>query len=170
MMLLEDILNLFYEPFIQYVILVVILAAVAGVAARRGRGPKRSGAAKRMERMIGDIDKGRDVRAPDVKSRQSIITGMFESKMRAVGLEPTTESGYIPVSYTPLARFLSERGINDDIVSAITSGLKEEESEEDVRSIIEAAAGTPDVDLTPTEIEKAQELAVEEWTRLKGAG
>ena len=170
LMLLEDILNLFYEPFIQYVILVVILAAIAGAAARRGRGPKRSGAAKRMERVIGDIDKGRDVRAPEVKSRQSIITGMFEGKMRSVGLEPTTKSGYIPVSYTPLARFLSERGIDDDIVSAITSGLKEEESEEDVRSIIEAAAGTPDVDLTPAEIEKAQDLAVEEWTRLKGAG
>ncbi|MFX1416330.1 MAG: hypothetical protein ACFFC0_05935, partial [Promethearchaeota archaeon] len=64
MMLLEDILNLFYEPFVQYAILVVILAIIAGAAARRGRGPKRSGAAKRMERMIGDIDKGRDVRAP----------------------------------------------------------------------------------------------------------
>ncbi|MFX0045520.1 MAG: hypothetical protein ACFE8Z_06705 [Candidatus Hermodarchaeota archaeon] len=169
-MLLEDILNIFYEPFVQYVIVVVILAAIAGAAARRGRGPKRSQTGKRMERMIGDIDKGRTVRAPEVKSRQSIITGMFEGKMRAVGLEPTTKSGYIPVSYTPLARFLSERGIDDDIVSAITSGLKEEESEEDVRSIIEAASGTPDVDLTPAEIEKAQDLAVEEWNRLRGAG
>jgi hypothetical protein len=169
-MLLEDILNLFYEPFIQYLLIVVILAIIAGAAARRSRGPKKSKVTKRMERMISDIDKGRDVRVPEVESRQSTITNMFASKMRAVGLEPTTESGYVPVSYTPLARFLSEHGISDDIVSAIASGLKEEESEEDVRAIIEAAAGTPDVDLTPSEIEKAQDLAVQEWNRLRGAG
>ncbi|MHA2602122.1 MAG: hypothetical protein AM324_008350, partial [Candidatus Thorarchaeota archaeon SMTZ1-83] len=71
MMQLEDILNLFIHPFFLYVLLVVTLAIIAGAAARRGRGPKRSGAAKRMERMIGDIDKGRDVRAPEVRSRQS---------------------------------------------------------------------------------------------------
>lgn len=166
----EDLINLLLEPFVQYLIIVIVIGAIAGAVARRSRGPRKSKMTKRMERMIGDVEKGRDVRVHEVKSRQAIITNLFESRMRAIGLEPTTESGYIPVSYTPLAKFLGERGVPDDIVSAITSGLKEEETEEAVRSIIEAAVGTPEVDLTPTETERAQDLAVEEWNRLRGTG
>ncbi len=166
----EDLINLLLEPFVQYLIIVIVIGAIAGAAARRSRGPRKSQMTKRMERMIGDVEKGRDVRVPEVKSRQAIVTNLFESRMRAVGLEPATESGYIPVSYTPLAKFLGERGVPDDIVSAIASGLQEEETEEAVRSIIEAAVGTPEVDLTPTETKKAQDLAVEEWNRLRGTG
>jgi len=42
-----------------------------------------------------------------------------------------------------------------------------EESEADVRTIIEVAADSPEVNLTSDELEKAKELAVEEWRNVK---
>ena len=53
------------------------------------------------------------------------------------------------------------------LVAAIITGLKEEESEEDVMNIIDAAAGTPDVSLQGPDLEKAKNLAVDEWRREK---
>jgi hypothetical protein len=87
--------------------------------------------------------------------------------MRALGLEPGSDSGYIPVSHTLLARYLVERGVHEDTVSAILDGLMEEESEPQVRAIIDAAADTAGVDLTSEELAKAQDLAVIEWTNLR---
>ncbi|MHA2140479.1 MAG: hypothetical protein ACXADC_07390 [Candidatus Thorarchaeota archaeon] len=173
-MQIDDILNqltaLFMDPIIQFIILAFILLAIVAVAARRRRGSSKTPVVGKMRRMMSDVEKERDIKVPDVKSRDSIITEMFQSEMKSVGLEPSTESGYIPVSYTPLARFLAEKGISNDIASAISTGLKEEETEEDVRNIIDAAAGTPDIELTPEEVAKAQDLAVEEWNRVRRAG
>jgi hypothetical protein len=158
------------DPMFQYLVLFFIMLAVVIFAIRRRGGPSRYPVVGKIQKMIGDVEKERTVKVPDVKSRETIITEKFESEMKSVGLQPSTESGYIPVSYTPLARFLAERGIANDIASAISAGLKEEQTEEDVRNIIDAAAGTPDIDLTPDEIKKAQDLAVEEWNRVRKSG
>ncbi|MHA2070818.1 MAG: hypothetical protein ACW985_03415, partial [Candidatus Thorarchaeota archaeon] len=156
--ILTRLIGLFMDPMFQYLVLFFILLAVVIFGARRRRGPSRSSAVGKMQRMISDVEKERSVKVPEVRSRDTIITEKFESEMKSVGLQPSTETGYIPVSYTPLARFLAERGIANDIASAISAGLKEEQTEDDVRNIIDAAAGTPDIDLTPDEVKKAQEL------------
>lgn len=165
--ILNQLTELVMDPMFQLLVLFFIILAVVILAIRRRGGPSRSPAVGKIQRMLGDVEKERTVKAPEVKSRETIVTELFESEMRSVGLQPSTESGYIPVSYTPLARFLAERGIANDIASAISAGLKEEESEEDVRNIIDAAAATPDIELTPEEIKKAQDLAVEEWNRVR---
>lgn len=123
---------------------------------------------KQMRRMLMDVDKDKELMEPSVQTRQDIITEKFESQMNAIGLEPSTDSGYVPVSYTPLARFLKDRGVSDDTVGAILDGLREEATEESVREIIDATADTPDVDLTGGELEKAKQLAVDEWNNLRG--
>ena len=165
--ILNQLTELIMDPMFQLLVLFFIIIAVVIFAIRRRGGPSRSPAVGKIQRMLGDVEKERAVKAPEVKSRETIVTEMFESEMKSVGLQPSTESGYIPISYTPLARFLAERGIANDIASAISAGLKEEKTEEDVRNIIDAAAATPDIDLTPEEIEKAQDLAVEEWNRVR---
>ncbi|MHA1939261.1 MAG: hypothetical protein ACXABV_10660 [Candidatus Thorarchaeota archaeon] len=168
--ILNQLIDLFMDPMFQYLVLFFIMLALVIFALRRRRGPSRSPAVGKMQKMIGDVEKERSVKVPEVKSRDTIVTEMFETEMKSIGLQPSTESGYIPVSYTPLARFLAERGIANDIASAISAGLKEERTEEDVRNIIDAAAGTPDIDLTPEEVKKAQDLAVEEWNRVRKSG
>ncbi|MFW9887857.1 MAG: hypothetical protein ACFFER_06730 [Candidatus Thorarchaeota archaeon] len=165
--ILDQLTGLVMDPIFQLLVLLFIILAVVIFAVRRRGGPSRSPTVGKIQRMIGDVEKERTVKVPEVKSRETIVTEMFESEMKSVGLQPSTEAGYIPVSYTPLARFLAERGIANDIASAISAGLKEEETEEAVRNIIDAAAGTPDIDLTPEEIKKAQDLAVEEWNRIR---
>ncbi|MGD2072362.1 MAG: hypothetical protein PVG65_02610, partial [Candidatus Thorarchaeota archaeon] len=107
---------------------------------------------------------------PAVKDRQAIITQLFESKMELIGLTPSKDSGHIPVSFSPLAVFLRDRGIPEDIVAAIITGLKEEENKEDVMNIIDAAADTSNVTLQGSDLEKAKNLAVEEWKREKRTG
>lgn len=162
-----DILNLLTDTmFLLLVILVVCLILIARLAIKP-QGPRDSNVVRRMRRMIGQIDKEKPVEAPPVKSRQQIITGMFGTKMAALGLEPATDSGYVPVSYTPLARFLKERGVSDDIASAILDGVMEEETEGAVRAIIDAAAETPEFQLGPKDLEQARELAIQEWKNLR---
>lgn len=166
---LDIIISLLCDQTIQLALLVVLAAIILAVAARRRDGGKQSQVMKTMTKMLADVEKGRSITLTGVPTRQSTITSLFEKKMDAIGMKPSTESEYIPVSYTPLARFLTERKVPDHIVSAILAGLKEEDSEEEVRKIIEAAATTSHVDLSPKEIQKAQELAVEEWNRVKRA-
>lgn len=152
--------------FILLVVLVVSLILIARLALAK-TGPKDVPVVKQMHRMIAQIEKERTVEAPKVRSRQEIITGMFESKMEALGLEPSRDSGYIPVSYTPLARFLKEHGVSDDIVGAILDGLMEEETEAEAVAIIDAAAETPEFSLGPKNLETARELAAAEWKNLR---
>ncbi len=162
-----DILNLVTDTmFILLVVLVVCLILIARLAVKP-QGPRDSNIVKRMKRMIAQIDKEKPADAPPVKTREQIITNMFESKMKALGLEPAADSGYVPVSYTPLARFLKDRGVSDDIASAILEGVMAEETEEDVRAIIDAASETPEFDLGPKDLEEARNLAVQEWKNLR---
>lgn len=162
------------DPIIEFVLSPIFLFALAMVivviVARRVTGSKsQSGVPvlKQMRRMVSEVDREKEMIEPAVQSRQDIITKKFNSQIQAIGLEPGTDSGYVPVSHTPLARFLIERGVHENTVSAILAGLMEEESEAQVRAIIDAAADTPDVDLTGEELAKAQGLAVIEWTNLR---
>lgn len=167
-----DILTLLIEFLMSPIFLfAVAMIVVVGVVRYATRSKTASGmpVVKQMRRMIADVEKDRDINEPAVKSRQEIITNMFGSQMNAIGLEPASDSGYVPVSHTPLARFLKERGVENDTVDAILTGLMEEESEEHVRGIIDAAADTPGVDLTGEELEKAKQLAVDEWNNLRGS-
>lgn len=166
--LLLDFLSSAIFLFAVFMIVVVVIVRYA-TRSKTGEGMP---VVKQMRRMILDVEKEREISEPVVKSRQEIITEMFESQMTTVGLKPAADSGYVPVSQTPLARFLKERGVHDDTVGAILAGLMEEETEEHVRGIIDAAADTPGVDLNGEELDNAKQLAVDEWNnvrRSKGA-
>jgi hypothetical protein len=125
---------------------------------------------KQMKKMISETEKGKGLSVPSVRTRQEIITQIFESKMNAINLKPSTDGGYVPMSYTPLARFLKERGVAEDTISAILTGLMEEEHEVEVRDIIDAAADSPEVNLIGNELEMAKQLAVDEWRKMRGSG
>jgi hypothetical protein len=152
---------------IFYFALVMIVCVVGVRYATRSKTSVGMPVVKQMRRMILDVEKEREIKTPAVQSRQEIITKIFESQMNAIGIEPSADSGYVPVSYTPLARFLKDRGVHDDTIGAILDGLKEVETEEDVCEIIDAAADTPGVDLTGEELEKAKQLAVNEWNNVR---
>lgn len=163
-----EIIDFLLSPIFLFAIVMIVVVAVV----RRSTRSKTSvgiPAVKQMRRMILDVEKEREITEPAVKSRQEIISKIFDSQMNSIGLEPSSDSGYVPVSYTPLAKFLKDRGVHDDTIGAILDGLKEVETEEDVREIIDAAADTPGVDLTGEELEKAKQLAVNEWTNVRGS-
>ncbi|MHA1963100.1 MAG: hypothetical protein ACXACG_04005 [Candidatus Thorarchaeota archaeon] len=166
----EEILDLIIEFVLSPIFLFALAMIIVVVAVRRVAGSRsQSGVPvlKQMRRMVSEVDKEKEMAEPVVQSRQDIITKKFNSQMVAMGLEPATDSGYVPVSHTPLARFLKDRGVHEDTVSAILAGLMEEEGEAEVRAIIDAAADTPGVDLTGEELAKAQDLAVIEWTNVR---
>jgi hypothetical protein len=146
------------------VLFFLIVFIISGICQK---GPQKPSIIKGMEKMLSTMEKGRIPEPPEVVDRQTIITGLFESKMQAIGLTPSTDSGHIPVSYSPLAVFMRDKGVPEDIVAAIITGLKEEDNENDVIEIIDAAADTPDVPLQGPDLEKAKNLAVEEWKREK---
>jgi hypothetical protein len=169
---LIPIIELLTDPLVLIAIACIIVVAVAAARTRRPRtkianvkGPLM----KQMGKMIRETEKRTTLSVPTVRSRQEIVTQMFESKMHAIDLKPSTDSGYVPMSHTPLSRFLKERGVPDDTISAILAGLLEEEHEAEVRDIIDAAADSPDVNLIGNELDKAKELAVEEWKSLRGS-
>ncbi|MHA1768303.1 MAG: hypothetical protein ACTSV3_00420 [Candidatus Thorarchaeota archaeon] len=167
-MQIDFILTLFSQPlFILLVILLVVAVACARLALGP-KGPKEIPLARRLRKMRSQIDKGREIELPPVRSRQEIVTEIFSSQMSTLGLTPSTEGGHVPVSYTPLSRFLRERGVSDEIASAILDGLMEEDTEDAVRNIIDVATATPEMQLGPKDIEKARELAVQEWKNLRG--
>jgi len=120
---------------------------------------------KPMRKMASEAEKGKKLSVPQVRSRDEIITEMFESKLEEIGIKPSTSSGHVPVSYTPLAIYLKEREVTDDIVGALLEGIMEEDSEEDVKGIL--IASSPELGLVGSELEKAINLAVEEWRNVK---
>lgn len=169
-MQIETIIQSLLTPPVVYVLLfiIVIILVIAGLRVRRRRSmdPR----IRQIDKLQSAIEKGKDPPTLQVSTRQDIITEIFERKMNAVGMAPSDDSGYIPTSQTPLANYLKKYNISDDIIDAIQTGLDEEESEEAVRGIIRAAADTPDVNLDGIFLEKAEEIAVEEWKRRRGIG
>lgn len=183
--ILDTILGLFQDPLILIAVLWIIGIVIAVVVMRRPKGPKtpkdptkpekpkkskikaKGHLMKPIQKMVSAAERDKKLTVPPVRSRQEIITQMFESKTNEIGLVASTSSGYVPVSYTPLARFLKERNVPEDTVSAIIAGIMEEENEEAVEAIIEATAESPEVDLIGDELDKAKELAVEEWRNVR---
>ncbi|TFG31612.1 hypothetical protein EU528_05720 [Candidatus Thorarchaeota archaeon] len=180
--ILTNLLGLFSNPVIMIATLWIIGVVIAVGLRKKPKGSKdvskqkkqkkskgkvKGHLIKQMQKMEGEASKDKKLSVPPVRSRQEIITDIFESKTSAIGLKASTASGYVPVSYTPLARYLKERNVSEDTVSAIIDGIMEEESEEDVKAIIEAAADSPGVNLVGAELEKAKELAVEEWNNVR---
>ncbi len=183
--ILDFIMGILEDPMILIALLWVIGIIIAVVILRRPKDSKKpkdptdfkkpkiskikakGHLMKPIQKMIGEAQKGKDLTTPDVRSRQEIITQKFEAKTNEIGLEASTSSGYVPVSYTPLARFLKERNVPEDTVSAIIAGIMEEENEEAVKAIIEATADSPEVDLFGDELDKAKALAVEEWRNVR---
>ncbi|MHA1862407.1 MAG: hypothetical protein ACTSWA_01460 [Candidatus Thorarchaeota archaeon] len=173
------------DPLILIAIFWIVGIIIAVVLLKRSKGskepkdltkpqkPKRSKIKvkghlmKQIQKMEGQAEKDKELTVPPVRSRQEIITEIFESKTSAIGLEASTAGGYVPVSYTPLARFLKDRNVAEDTVSAIIAGIMEEDNAESVKAIIEAAADSPEVDLIGNELDKAKELAVQEWRNVK---
>ncbi|MFW9797960.1 MAG: hypothetical protein ACFFE2_13045 [Candidatus Thorarchaeota archaeon] len=164
--IIGQIVDLLMSPIFLFALAMIIVVGAVRYASR-SKSPSSISALRQMRRMTSELDKGKDLSDPSVATRQEIITKKFNSQMQELGLEPASDSGYVPVSHTPLARYLKDRGVEDDTVGAILAGLMEEESEVEVRAIINAAAETPGVDLTGEELEKAQELAVSEWNNLR---
>jgi hypothetical protein len=162
-----DIISLFTDTMFLLVVILLICTLACAKLAVGPSGPKDIPIVKQMRRMLSQIQKEKDVEPPAVKSRQEIITGMFESEMISLGLTPSAAGGHVPVSYTPLSRFLRERNVADEIISAILDGLMEEETEAEVVAIIDAASETPELNLGPKDIEKVRELAVAEWKNLR---
>ena len=173
------------NPLILIAIFWIVGIVIAVVLLKRSKGskkpkdlkepktPKRSKIKvkghlmKQIQKMEGQAEKDKELTVPPVRSRQEIITEMFESKTNAIGLEASKEGGFVPVSYTPLARFLKDHNVAEDTVSAIIDGLMEEENAESVKAIIEAAADSPEINLIGDELDKAKELAVQEWRNVK---
>ncbi len=185
-MQINDILDFILgDPLILIAIFWIVGIVIAVVLLKRSKGskkpkdlkepkkPKKSKIKakghlmKQIQKMEGQAEKDKELTVPPVRSRQEIITQLFESKTNAIGLEASTAGGFVPVSYTPLARFLKDRNVAEDTVSAIIAGIMEEETAESVMAIIEAAADSPGVNLIGDELDKAKELAVEEWRNVK---
>ncbi|MHA1138328.1 MAG: hypothetical protein ACTSSE_17750 [Candidatus Thorarchaeota archaeon] len=180
--ILNQIMNIFMDPFILIATLWVVGIIIAVAIFRKSKVSKapdkikprkqkkskvkvKGHLMKPMQKMSSEAEKGKKLSVPPVRSRQEIITEMFESKTRAIGLKASTSSGHVPISHTPLARFLKDHNVEVDIVSAIIDGIMEEDSEENVRGIIEASS--PELGLIGDELEKAKELAVQEWRNVK---
>ncbi len=157
---------LLLEPPGVYFVAVLIVLIVIGVAIRRRpKGPEGPPIIKQMSKMMSRIEKGKTIKDVPVKSRQDIITESFEEKMHAVGLEPSTGSGHIPTSRTPLAKCLLDHGVDESTTDTIISELSDLESKEAVKEIMDAAAESEGVSFTGVELDMAMQLALEEWLR-----
>lgn len=170
-MQVTEILATLQNPLV-ILVLAVVIVLVAGGVKRRGKpsGHAKAPLMKHVFRMMTALDKGKPIVVPPTRSRQEVITQLFESKMRTVGLEPSQDSGYVPVMFTPFAEFLSEHGVAEDMTSAILSGVKEAGSESEVQEIVQAAAESAQVGLKGPDLTKAKELATLEWKRMRAAG
>ncbi len=145
--------------------LVLLLLGVTFVLTKHFKKPTQVPLDKAISSMIGALDRGKALTAPPTKSRLDIVTDLFESKMRTIGLEPSLDSGHVPMGFTPLATYLQEHGVSEAIVSAMLAGLKEATSESEVLNMMNAAADSKEFDLHGADLAKAGELAVLEWSR-----
>jgi hypothetical protein len=165
--IIQNITMLFQPPAI-YIVAILIVLIVLGVAIRRRpKGPAGPPIITYMSKMVSRIEKGKPIKDVPVKSRQDIITESFEEKMHAVGLQPSTSSGHIPTSRTPLAKYLLDHGVAESTTDAIINELNELESKEAVKEIMDAAAEGEGVNFTSVELDMAKQLALEEWMRAR---
>ena len=163
--IIQNIAMLLEPPAIYFVAILIVLIVMGAAIRRRSKGPTGPPIIKRMSKMMSRIEKGKPIKDAPVKSRQDIVSEIFEEKMHAVGLEPSTDSGHIPTSRTPLAKYLLDHGVTESTTDAIVSELGGLESKEAVKEILEAAAEGEGVGFAGVELDMAKQLAIEEWLR-----
>ncbi len=163
--IIQNIALLFEPPAIYFVAILIVLIALGVLIRRRPKGPAGPPIIKRMSKMMSRIEKGKPIKDAPVKSRQDIVTERFEEKMIAVDLQPSTDSGHIPTSRTPLAKYLLDHGVAESTTDAIVNELSGLESKEAVKEILDAAAESEGVSFTSVELDMAKQLALEEWLR-----
>jgi hypothetical protein len=165
--IIQNITMLFQPPAIYVVALLIILVVLGVAIKRRPKGPEGPPIVKYMSKMMSRIQKGKPLKDVPAKSRRDIITESFEEKMHAIGLQPSTDSGHIPTSRTPLAKYLLDHGVAESTTDAIVSELSALESKEAVKEIMDAAAESEGVSFTDVELDMAKQLALEEWMRAR---
>ena len=183
--IIDTVFTLFANPLILILTLWIVGVIIAVAVFRRPRGAKKAKDEapsketkktkikakgpfmKQIGKMISDAEKGKDLTAPPVRSRNEIITEMFESKMDAIGLKASTSSGYVPVSHTPFTRFLKDHGVPEATIGAFIEAILEADNENDVRSIVGAVADSLGVQLVGNDLDKVTQLAVDEWRNIK---
>ncbi|MGY5862850.1 MAG: hypothetical protein RTU09_10815 [Candidatus Thorarchaeota archaeon] len=163
--IIQNIALLFEPPTIYFVAILIVLVVLGAAIRRRSKGPAGPPIIKRMSKMMARIDKGKPIKDAPTKSRQDIITESFEEKMHAVDLQPSTSSGHVPTSRTPLAKYLLDHGVAESIIDAIVGELNELESKEAVTEIIDAASEGEGANFSSVELDMAKQLALEEWLR-----
>ncbi|TFF94314.1 hypothetical protein EU546_05050 [Candidatus Thorarchaeota archaeon] len=129
----------------------------------KGKGP----VMKQMKKMISTIEKEKDFDEVNVKSRQEIITEEFLGKLQKLNLTLSEAAGYVPASYVPIALFLRDLNLPEQITEALLQGIEEAENEESVREMIDAAVEAADMDMSDDELAEAQELGLDEWRKVQ---
>ncbi len=163
--IIQSITALLQPPAIYVVALLIVLIVLGVAIRRRPKGPAGPPIIKYMSKMMSRIKKGKPVKDVPAKSRRDIITASFEEKMHAVGLQPSMDSGHIPTSRTPLAKYLLDHGVAESTTDAIISELSALESKEAVKEIMDAAAEGEGANFTSVELDMVKQLALEEWMR-----
>ncbi len=137
----------------------------------RRTAEKRQSVFKEIERLQAALKKERVPEIPQVPSRTELIQSIFAEKMQAAGLtfEPS-EGDSVAVPYTRFTLFLRDIGMSDEMIDALLTGIGEAENEAEVRLLISAAADTLEISLKSEHIQTAEQLAVEEWRRIRRLG
>ncbi len=130
----------------------------------KGRGP----VMKQTKKMISAIEKDKDFDEISVKTRHETITEIFVKNLQKLDLTLSEASGYVPASYVPIAIFLRELNLPEQITDALLQGIEEAESEESVCEMIDAAVEAADIELSRDELIEAQELGIDEWRKVQG--
>ncbi|TXT57354.1 MAG: hypothetical protein BAJATHORv1_10054 [Candidatus Thorarchaeota archaeon] len=170
-MQLDEIINLLLDPIVL-VLLIVVIVIIAIAASRRGpKAPSGPPEVKIMLKMKSTVEKGRDVESPPVKSREEIISDMYESKLEEIGIKPPKEGGHIPlVASSDLSQKLVEYqeqmgAISDDDIEATVEGIHSAEGAREVTDIIDMVADV--IGLDEDDKKELQQLAHQEWKRHK---
>ncbi|MGV9168729.1 MAG: hypothetical protein ACOC38_02185 [Promethearchaeia archaeon] len=156
--------SLLGQPILIVLVTLILLIVVLYFARRRFLEPTEPSEIRKIKDMHSDIKKGKEPKAPVAKSRQEIITDIFESKMNKIGLEPSSEAGYIPVSTGDFSDYMIQHGVDIDTMRAILDDLPTLKRPE-VFDVVEAATEMQGVDFNVREVEEAKQLALNEWQR-----
>lgn len=156
--------DLLSSPMFLISLALVLVVVVLYFAKKKMISPADRSPIQKVKHMHSAIKKGNPPDIPVTRSRQDIITELFESKMNKIGLEPASEAGFIPVSTGDFADYMIEHGVDSETMRAILDDLPTLKRQE-VFDVVEAAAEMQDADFTTREVEKAKQLALNEWKR-----
>ena len=90
---IQDLIDQFMQPSLLYIVPILFVLIIVGIAIRRSKRSSKAPIMKQIGKMLSTVEKGKIPDEPTVSSRQEIVTNLFESKMQAAGVEPSTDSG-----------------------------------------------------------------------------